>query len=432
MNFFKNFLTKRQYVWLVPLGLLLGVVLTAQSGILGSWDQKVSAKDDLVTEVVPMPVNVELVQSVESYRQVRSYTGNVRAKNSSELGFELSGRIASVFVDEGDSVQKGQVLAALDRETLLAQKAATDANLQSAKAVLQELNAGPRSETLEAAKSTALAAKSQLEIAQINMRRRSKLNQSGAISREEYDQAVFAEKTARANYEAASQRYREFLAGTREEKIAAQRSSVARLEAMVNEVDVAISKCSLIAPFNGTVTRRFLDPGSIAPASAPVIKLVSQDSLEAWVGLPVSTASKLSVGDTQKVLVADQIFPAIVVAKIGELDVATRTQTVLFKLDNDPKGKVVSGQLCQVQIESEVDGNGFWIPTSALSKGIRGLWSVMVLKQDAEGYRVEKRDIEIINTENSRVLARGTLTDGDRIVIDGVHRIAENQLVSPN
>ena len=132
-----------------------------------------------------------------------------------------------------------------------------------------------------------------MEIAQLNSNRRKTLRESGAISIEEFDQAEFAKRTAIANFEAAQQQLAELLAGTRQEKIDAQQSVVKQLEAAVTEIDVMLAKSVLTAPFAGTVTRRYLDPGSIAQPSAPVIKLVEQDHLEAWIGLPVSIASAM-------------------------------------------------------------------------------------------------------------------------------------------
>ena len=61
-----------------------------------------------------MPVQSERVQEVTSIEQVRTYTGDVRARQQSDLGFELSGRIEQVMVDEGDFAEAGQPLATLD------------------------------------------------------------------------------------------------------------------------------------------------------------------------------------------------------------------------------------------------------------------------------------------------------------------------------
>jgi len=74
---------------------------------------------------------------------------------------------------------------------------------------------------------------------------------------------------------------------------------------------------------------------------------------------------------------------------------------------------------------------GFWLPLSALARGERGLWSAYaVIKGTTDGeFVLEKRQIEVLHTEGDRVLVRGTLKTGDRIVVDGIHKLASNQRV---
>ncbi|MFK7766197.1 MAG: efflux RND transporter periplasmic adaptor subunit [Mariniblastus sp.] len=430
----QNKLTKRQLVGaflLVVAGSLVAAYFSGAMGLL-NLPSNVGGTD-VEAEAKPLPVNVAEVSFVDSIEQSRTYTGTIRARNRSDLGFELSGRIKALNVDEGDVVEKGQILAELDTETLKAQKGATTARLAQANSLMDELNTGPRKEKIQAARATVAANQSRYDNAVLNLKRRTRLKEGGAISQEEFDQARFAERTARAQLDASNEQLAELVAGTRLEKIAGQKSNVRQLEAAAKEIEVAIEKSKLVAPFSGTVTKRYLDPGTIAQASAPVVKLVEQSHLEAWVGLPVSIVADIEIGSEHEVLVAGLPFAATASAKIQELDTATRTQTVLFTLESGASGKVVSGQLCELQITSSVDSSGFWIPTSALSKGVRGLWSVMVIQPEVSGpnFRTSKQDIEVLKTDSNRVLAKGTIKDGDRIVVNGVHRIADGQLVVP-
>ena len=55
----------------------------------------------------PLPVNVMTVEFVDSIKQSRTFTGTIRAQHRSDLGFELSGKISEVFVDEGDRISTG-------------------------------------------------------------------------------------------------------------------------------------------------------------------------------------------------------------------------------------------------------------------------------------------------------------------------------------
>lgn len=437
---YSNLLTKRHISWAV--GIFSAVTLTAclAIGPVTPFLASFSPAKEPPAEIAPLPVNVKEIEFVNSITQSRGYTGTVRAKYRSELGFELSGILKSVLVDEGQQVDAGQVLAQLDIQTLSAQLEATQAGLAQAKSILDELQAGPRIETKNAAAANVAAAKSQYDNAAQTFKRRKALRESNAISDEEYQQAESSERTSQANLNAANAQLDELISGTRQEKKSAQESAVKQFESAAKEIKVAIAKSDLQAPFAGTITRRYLDPGTIAQASDPVVKLVQQDNLEAWIGLPVSIAAELETGSEHTILVGGKLgYVGVVSAKIMELDPATRTQTVLFKLRQDQnldpatRRNAVPGQLCEIQISSIVDSAGCWIETSALTKGVRGLWSVMVIvpEDSGAGYRAEKRDIEIIKTDVNRVLAQGTIQTGDQIIFNGVHRIGEGQRVVP-
>ena len=431
-----QFLTKRHVAWALAVAVLIGSIAFAVNGrlspLIAQLFSNPTSADDACPEVTVLPVNVTKISFVDSIMQSRLYTGTVRARHRSDLGFELSGKIKTISVEEGDVVSKGQVLAELHTETLVAQHRATLARLAQSRSLMEELEAGPRIETIKAARANVAAAQSQHSNARLNLSRRKKLRDSGAILAEEFDQASFAEKTARANLTAAREQLSELEAGTRKEQMDGQASAVRQLEAAAKEIEVAIGKSRLIAPFAATITRRYMDPGSIAQASVPVIRMVEQQHLEAWIGLPVSIVAGLEIGSKHEIIVDGQSYFGVLSAKISELDTATRTQTVLFELDSTASEKVVSGQLCKIQVSNSVNCCGYWVPISALTKGIRGLWSIMVVVPDeASGhYRAEKRDIEFVKTDSNRVLATGTIADGDQIILNGLHRIADGQLVT--
>ena len=409
---------------LIVVGLAFGLVSKQNSSSIAN------AQEEL--EVRPMPVNVGTIEFVDSITQQRSFTGTVVSKNRSELGFEMPGKIVEILVDEGDSVVANQPIARLDAETFTAQLNATVAAVEQANNVFAEMQSGPRVERINAARANRDAAKSQFEMAQTNLERRQGLRKQGAISSEEYDQALFAVQTGKAQLQSANDQLSELEAGTRSEKLDAQKSIIRQLEASQKEMTVAIGKSTLVAPFNGMVTRRFVDAGTVMPASTPVVRLVDQENLEATIGIPFSIASDLKIGEEHQLIVEGKPFPARLIAKIRELDAQTRTQNIIFKVDPSASQFVVSGQLCEVHVTSKSDTSGFWIPISALTKGVRGLWSVMVVVPEGEKLRVEKRDVEIIHTESNRVLAKGTLENNTMIIIDGVHRVANGQWVTAN
>ncbi|MDY7022531.1 MAG: biotin/lipoyl-binding protein, partial [Cyanobacteriota bacterium] len=110
-----------------------------------------------------LPVETLTVQPVESYQVSRSYTGEIAAMRASDLGFERGGKLVQVWVEEGDRVETGDIIARLDREELEAQLDQAEATLDRTRANLAELEAGSRSEDIAAARARLNRAQANLD-----------------------------------------------------------------------------------------------------------------------------------------------------------------------------------------------------------------------------------------------------------------------------
>ena len=418
-------------------GIIGACVAGAAVFALMNQSDRHSANADAISETTvsfpePLPVNTIQISLESDVTQTRSYTGTIRARQSSDLAFETPGTITKVMVREGDSVAKGQLLAVLDTRTLTAQRDAILAQLDQANAMMDEMNAGPRDERIRSATQQVNARESDFRLARLNRDRRQSLHKANAVSDEELDRAKFALTSAEANLNDAKQRLAELEAGTRQEKLVGQASAVRQLESSLEEIDVAVAKSELLAPFTGTISQRYADNGSVASASAPVVRLIESGHLEAVIGVPPDVAASIIASGTDSPVtlhVGDRTISASTRSRVRELDPVTRTQNMLLDIDSTDTDMVVPGELCEWRIKQPVDRSGYWLPASALTRGVRGLWSVMaVVDQDGHSH-AEKRDIEILLTESDRVLARGVLSDGERVVVNGLHRIAAGQRI---
>ena len=406
--------------------LICGFVYLNASGQLNLFAAERNATPSKGEEVRRLPVSVRPAKFVKKIEQPRRYTGTIRARQKASLGFELTGRVAAVLVDEGDVVDKGQTLATLDSQTLEARKSAIVASLEQANAVLDELVAGPRQERIDSMRAQLKEANSDLKLAQLDLDRRINLRGSG-VSEAEYDRALYNQQSASARMNSTKRQLDEMTTGTRPEKIAAQRAAINQLKSSVQEIEIQIEKSSILAPFSGKIVKRMIDPGTIATASIPVMEIVDVNNLEAVIGIPIAAAQHVDVDQPYSIIVGGQNFPARLMAKIQELESSTRTQNLIFQLDDHADGRVIPGQLGQIEIVSEVDVEGFLVPTNSLTNGIRGLWSIMVV--DPNNSRVSRADVQIAYSDESQTLVTGPLNDGDQIIVNGTHRIVEGQFV---
>ncbi|MEM7556438.1 MAG: efflux RND transporter periplasmic adaptor subunit [Cyanobacteria bacterium P01_A01_bin.84] len=409
------------------------IILLAGVGI-GKFNGKFEPSSSSVqaqTKATPLPVKTTKIQLATNYQTTQSYTGEVVANRTSEVGFERSGKLVQILVDEGDRVSKGKVLAKLDTANLQAQRKSLVAQKAQAEARLVELKNGARGEQIRAARARVRDIEKQLKLEQIKRDRRKYLYKQGAISREQFDEVAFNSQALGERLNNARSSLEELLNGTRYEQKAAQQAVVDQLSAEITNLDITIAKSALKAPFFGTVGQRSVDEGTVINAGTSIIRLVEDSRPEVKIGVPINIARKLIPRSQQELEIGGKTYSARVKSILPEVDTATRTRTVILQLPSTTK--VSPREIARFKIAQTVAKEGFWLPVTALVKGERGLWSCYAVignKNNPNSYKVERRLVEVLETNGKRVLVRGTIQTGDAIVTEGTQRLVPGQLVS--
>ena len=320
------------------------------------------------------------VRAQDSYQIPRLFTGVVSARQSSELGFELAGKLIKVNYDEGESVRQEQLLAELDTTLLERRRAELQAQIKETKA--------------------------RLNLVKQNLRRIDELNKKGFASAREQDELVSERKVLEATLERLS---------------AALAANATRFE-----------KSRLLAPFDGVISHRLADTGTVVDVGRPVLRLLQTGPLEARVGLPPRLLDMLAPNQPVTLVSAERELNGQVVALNPDVDATTRTVTVRIAAPDHTV--LVDGVLIDLRLMETVEQSGFWVPLTALTAGLRGLWNVYVLTPAAEHdrYRLERRDVQIEYAGLDRAFVSGALADGERIVGAGLHRLAPGQIVRLN
>ena len=409
---------------LVPLALLAGGAIAAKTTVFAAADS-----EETPAIVRALPVETLEVTLTDSYQTQRSYTGEIEARRTSELGFERSGLVLQMLVEEGDRVSAGQTIAQLDTQRLEAQRQELLAQLAQALAELTELVTGPRSEDISTARANVRDIEAQLELAEIRFQRRQQLQQEGVISLEELNEFSSQRDAVHARLDAANSELEELQTGSRSEDIAAQQAVVQTLEARIGTLEVDIAKSRLRAPFNGRVAFRHVDEGAVIASGQTVLRLVEDAAMEARVGISVEAAAGLEVGSEQSITVGSRQYRTTLKSLLPELDSPTRTISAILTLPEDTAA--IPGEVARLQLADRVHQRGYWLPTTALVPSDRGLWSTYALTPADRDFTLQRQEVEILQTDGDRVFVRGTLQPGDRIVATGTHRVVVGQRVTP-
>jgi len=211
-------------------------------------------------------------------------SGTVEATEA-RLGFPVPGRIEAIKVDEGDPVKAGDELAMMDRAEATARRQQAQAQVDAARAALDELESGTRAEEIARARAANDAAEDQLNDVRRDLERANELFAGGAISKEALDKKQTAFDVAQSRYTEAAEFLRQLKTGPRAEKIAAQRAMVAQAEAQVAAAEATLANMVIRTPFDGVVTVRHFEPGEIVPAGSAVLTV--QDNADRWVRIYV-------------------------------------------------------------------------------------------------------------------------------------------------
>ena len=86
-----------------------------------------------------------------------------------------------------------------------------------------------------------------------------------------------------------------------------------------------------------------------------------------------------------------------------------------------------AGVVAELLLTADVQAAGYWLPLSALAESQRGLWAVLVVKGEGEVSVVESRLVEVIHRGDDAVYVRGTLREGELVIVDGTARIVPCQ-----
>jgi len=245
----------------------------------------------------------------------RESKGNPRVSGQIEatevqVSPEIGGRILDVAVAEGNRLKKGDVVARLDTRDIDLAIQRAQADRAGADAQLRLVQAGSRVEDIRqadaqaaAAAAEVAAAQADLAAAETDLRRFETLLESNSGSRKQRDDAATRRDvardrlaSARARENAAREAAAKLRAGARREEIDAARARVAAVDAQIASLEKNKADATVVAPMDGFVSERVLDPGEVVAPRSPIVVLVDLDHAWAEVFVDEPQVPRLKIG----------------------------------------------------------------------------------------------------------------------------------------
>lgn len=227
--------------------------------------------------------------------------GNIDIRDAN-LAFNEQERIAEIFVEEGDRVKKGQVLARLQTHRLEAQIQEAEAQIAAQQEVVKRLEAGTRPQEIEQARAEVAAVKATVRNSMLNFERISKTSGAGATSQQALDNARAQLDVDQAQLKVKEKALNLALEGPRKEDIAAAKNTLEALKASLSLLKIRLADMTLISPSPGIIRNRILEPGEMASPNQPVVTLALTDPKWVRAYVPEPDLGRINLGMKAKIL----------------------------------------------------------------------------------------------------------------------------------
>jgi HlyD family secretion protein len=235
-----------------------------------------------------------------------SISGTIET-TSIAAGFRIPGRLKERSVDEGMTVRKGAVIARLEEDDLHHEVELRSADLQAARAQLDELQSGSLKEEIARAEASVEAATAEEQRLKTDLGRQQALLAREVIPRRDFDAVQSAYDSAKARLREARETLKLVRKGPRIEKIDNARSRLKSSEAALNLAKDRLSYAVLTAPADGLITSKHAEPGEQLATGAPVVTISRMDSVWLKGYISESDLGKVKVG--QKAEVTNDSYP---------------------------------------------------------------------------------------------------------------------------
>jgi RND family efflux transporter MFP subunit len=389
---------RRRIVWRTTFTAFAFVVLLVAFGAWNHHHRAALAAQALDERRNAIPaIRVKELEPVSGPRQVQ-LPASTQGFDSATVFARATGYIAERKADIGSRVHAGDLLATIAAPDLDQQLAQARAQLTQLDAALAQANANA-------------------ELARVTNERTSQLVPRGIASKQQGD-------TDRQNFSAMTSAVH-VAQGNRD----AQQAQVSRLEQMTGFERV-------VAPFDGVITDRQIDVGSLVTADSasgtPLFQISRTNKLRVQVYVPQNAVFGLKVGAEAQVTVPEipgRTFHGVITRDANALQAGTRTLLTEIDVDN-PDGTLFPGLYCNVELSIPRQQPVVVVPSTAIIFDRNGL-SASVYEDGV----AHLRKLDIVTDNGAEVEVRGGLQGGDRVILnppadlsDGMHvRLADSK-----
>lgn len=368
--------------------------------VLAACDEQRAMSTPAASESAPHEVRVALVAR-ESWERSVPALGELAPFERVTLATKVPGRLAELFVDRGDVVKRGQVLAVLEAREYELRVQAAEAAVGTARALL-----GLPPDSADDALEPEATAAVRLATALLQ-RARLERERAQALAREGVDSQAVSD-TAEADFRAAESRLQEAF-----ELVGARRATLAQRRAELEIARAQLAETRIEAPFDGRVAARLTATGAYLGVGAALFELVDEDPLRLVLEVGERDAGLVRAG--QRVRAEVEGLATELEGPIARLApaLAAQSRTLVVEVDvSAPDARLRAGAFVEARIVVAPDERVLTLPVETLVS-FAGIDKAFVVREG----KSEERRVVLGRREPTRVEVLSGLQEGEEVVL---------------
>jgi multidrug efflux pump subunit AcrA (membrane-fusion protein) len=374
------------------------------------------SKKEATEAEAPAPVQVTAVTQ-DTIRRIVAGDGMLFPRDQASVMPKIASPVEKFYVNRGDHVKQGQLLAVLENRDLTAQAAEGQGAMDQAESNLRTTSGASVPEAVVKAQTDVDADRQAMDAAKKVFDSREQLFKQGALAQRQVDEALVSYTQAKAGFDSAQEHLRVLQSVAKEEQIKTASSQVESAKAHHQSLEAQLSYSRILSPIGGVIADRALYAGEMATPGTPLLVVMDISRVVARVSVPQSQAATVKVGHPATITQVDsgEVVAGKVIVVSPATDPASTTVQVWVEAEN-PGEKLKPGASVHAVIITELFKAATVVPIAAILPGEEKGTAVLTVSADSTAH---KKQVELGVREGDKVQILSGVRPGEEVVIIG-------------